>query len=83
MSCSPLYTKRRTGGVAAFQKPHMSFEDQQRPLESDMKITSSVAAERKKTKTSSLKSGSLRASKLDFKVLIRYVKSIMCMPVVY
>lgn len=48
MSCSPRYAKRNTGGVAAVQKLHMCFEDQQRPLESDIKITRAVTKERAK-----------------------------------
>ena len=46
MSCSPLCTKTTTGGVAAFQRLHICFEGQQRPSESDMKITRAVTTER-------------------------------------
>lgn len=45
VSCSPRYTKRSNGGVAEYQKLHMCSEDQQRPLEFDMKITSDVTKE--------------------------------------
>jgi len=46
---------RSTGGVAAFLTLHMFFEDQQRPLECEVKITSEVTKTKRKYTSLSIK----------------------------